>query len=104
MLREGVVWAYVGEGHLGGGGGPSKPHLGPDPHLGGTRFYYLGINFPIAQGICYTGLCVRNSLCSIRRLHDVLFCAIRANLHTLIVWELIFQLHTHNVKHERIVS
>ena len=57
-----------------------------------AHFYSLGINFPITQDICYTRLSARNYL--------VYFGAfIRCSLwicqlHTLIVWELIFQLHT----------
>ena len=37
-----------------------------------TQFYYLGINLPIAQDICYTGHSGRKLFCVIRGLHKVL--------------------------------
>ena len=32
---SGAFWAGLGQAAHGGGGGPSKRYLGPDPHLGG---------------------------------------------------------------------
>ena len=57
-----------------------------------TRFYYLGISFPVAQDICYIGLAGRNSFVWFGRLQMVV--SVNAN-YTRIFWELIFQLHAH---------
>ena len=49
--------------------------------------------FPLTQDICYTWFSGRNSLCNSDAFTRY-FLRTR-QLHTLIVWELIFQLHPH---------
>ena len=63
--------------------------------VNGTHiFCYVGINFLIAQDICYTELSGRNSfVCVIWAPLCGTFC--KRQLHKRILWELIFQLHTH---------
>ena len=62
--------------------------------------YYMGINFPIAQGICYTGRSGRNSFVEFGRLRKVFFES--AN-YTKILKKIMSQLHAH-LLHKRIVS
>ena len=59
-----------------------------------TPFYYLGVDFPTTQDICYTELSGRNSFVWFGRPHKVLSVN-RPITHTWIVWEVICQLHTH---------
>ena len=58
-----------------------------------THFYYFGINFSIAQDICYTGLSGWNCFVSFGAF--IRYFLWTCQLHTLIVWDLIFRLHTH---------
>ena len=62
-----------------------------------THFYFydLGIEFPVAQDICYTRFSGRMFLCNAGASITVLtYCLRTCQLHTLIVWEMIFRLHT----------
>ena len=56
-------------------------------------FKYLGINFSITQDICYTGLSGRNYFVQFGAF--IRYFMRTRQLHTLIVWELIFRVTLH---------